>query len=486
MPVASTLPRRRLHPRVAALLLMLLPGCGGDATTGPSSAVASVAISPAVASVAAGDSVPLSAVALNAEGRALEGVAITWRSSDTTVATVTAGMVRGRRAGTASIFATASAITAQAQVTVNANWAQVSGTVAAGSDHMCALDGVGRAYCWGRASEGQIGDALSSPFPRPAPTPVRMPDGVTFTRIAAGGLHTLAISTSGAVYAWGGNESGQLGNGTTDNRTAPTLVDTPAGVTFQEVAAGYGHSLALTTTGRVYAWGLNGSGQVGDGTVQDRLTPVLVQLPSAIQVIAVGGGGVHSVALTSAGAAWAWGQNEFGQIGDGTTLMRSLPVQTVGSLSFRSISAGGAHTAAVTHDGLAVAWGMNTNGAIGDGTVANRTSPTPVQMPVGVQFSTIHAGWEFTLALTTTGAAYGWGENSTGHVGDGTTTTRTTPRAVVMPSGTTFAVMAAGSYHAIGRAPGGSLFTWGWNGSGQLGSGQLGGERSAPGSVLLP
>jgi alpha-tubulin suppressor-like RCC1 family protein len=300
--------------------------------------------------------------------------------------------------------------------------------IAGGTYHTCALTSAGGVKCWGRNSSGQLGDGTTTK--RYVPVAVSgLAGGVQ--AIAAGTYHTCALTSAGGVKCWGRNSSGQLGDGTTTDRHAP--VDVPAlasGVTA--IAVGYFHTCELTSAGAVKCWGYNRSGQLGDGTTTDRNAPVDVPgLASGVTAITAGGG--HSCALTSAGGVKCWGSNYFGELGDGTTTRRLIPAAVSGLAgSVAAIAAGGeAHGCALTSAGAVKCWGYNGYGQLGDGTTTDRHVPVGVSgLVAGVQ--TIAAGgYGHTCALTSAGAVRCWGRNSSGQLGDGTTIERHTPMRVI-------------------------------------------------------
>ncbi len=271
-------------------------------------------------------------------------------------------------------------------------------------------------------------------------------------RLAAGGIHSLALKTDGNLWAWGYNWAGTLGDGTSTDRWTPVQVLTGVAA----VAASNGYSLAIKTDGSLWAWGYNREGQLGDGTTTDRRTPVQV----LTGVAAVSAEYEHSLALKTDGSLWAWGYNREGRLGDGTTTSRSTPVQILTGVA--AVSAGSFHSLAIKTDGSLWAWGDNRFGQLGDGTQTDRLTPVQVMTGVAAVAAATH-----TLALKTDGSLWAWGWNGYGQLGDGTLTDRLTPVQVL----TGVAAVSAGAYHTLARKADGSLWAWGNNSYGQLGDG---------------
>jgi alpha-tubulin suppressor-like RCC1 family protein len=204
-----------------------------------------------------------------------------------------------------------------------------------------------------------------------------MPAGETFIAISAGREHTVALTAAGTAYAWGGNWDGQLGDGTTTESSTPVAVTMPAGQSFAAISAGWEHTVALTATEAAYAWG-----DIGVDMSNPTSTPVAVTMPTGVSFAAISAGRRYPVALTGTGTAYAWGANLDGQLGDGTTTNRSTPVSVDTDQSFAAINAGFGfnrlHTAAITTTGAAYAWGSNAHGKLGDGTTTNSSTPVAV------------------------------------------------------------------------------------------------------------
>ena len=338
--------------------------------------------------------------------------------------------------------------------------------VAAGGFHTCALTSGGGVSCWGSNDSGQLGDGTTAQ--RLTPVAVSgLSSGVT--AVAAGGIHTCALTSGGGVVCWGANGSGQLGDGTTTQRLTPVAVSgLSSGVTA--VAAGADHTCALTSGGGVWCWGLNGNGQLGDGTTTPRLTLGAVSGLSS-GVTAITAGYFHTCALTSGGGVVCWGANASGQLGDGTTTTPRLTPVAVSGLSsgVTAVAAGASHTCALTSGGGVVCWGCNAIGQLGDGTTTQRLTPGAVSgLSSGV--TAVAAGDSHTCARTSGGGVVCWGYNANGQLGDGTTTDRLTPVAVSgLSSGVT--AVAGGIYHTCALTSGGGVVCWGWNANGQLGDG---------------
>jgi alpha-tubulin suppressor-like RCC1 family protein len=425
--------------------------------------------------------------------------------------------------------------------------------ISGGFQWSLALDSTGNAWAWGSNTEGELGNGLGNPTnaPNPVPVPVMMPAGVTFSTVVAGGYFGVALDTAGKAWAWGYNYEGELGNGTTNQNgtdcfcsTTPAAVTMPAGVTFSNVSAGGFFTVALDSGGNAWAWGYNGQGELGNGATTDSAFPVQVTIPVDVtfRAIAAGTFGTHALALDTTGNAWGWGNNNTGDVGDGTTIIRTLPVMTSmpAGVTFAAVAAGGHHSLALVSalpmsvPATVLTWGDGNDGQTGnpafgfgsitaiplnsltditavagggyhtvalksDGTVWNWGCPdypcsrntdnlAPVQVPSLTEITSISAGFYFALALKSDGTVWAWGNNGDGQLGNGTTTDSLTPVEVMFPSGVTITSIAAGGFHGLAIDSTGLVWAWGYGGDGQLGNGTMGvgGVTSGDSSVPVP
>jgi alpha-tubulin suppressor-like RCC1 family protein len=399
--------------------------------------------------------------------------------------------------------------------------------VRVGGDHSCALAG-GAVYCWGANTAGQLGDGRT----KDSAIPVRVAGLTAVTAIATGREHTCAATAAGALSCWGSNARGQLGDGTTTNRPAPVPVAGIGGVS--DVAAGDAFHTCALAGGAAYCWGWDHLGQLGTGVQNDpfvadrhRTTPAKVVGLGAVTAVSVAGA-ANSCAL-SAGAVYCWGWNTFGQLGDGghppgdiTGHRHSATPVQVTSLTGVAVIASASGTGqmcAVLADGAPRCWGHNGLGQVGDG--SNRHQPTPVT-PAGLgPVAAVTGGADHTCAITADDARlFCWRFNNEGQLGDGSTTSRTTPvpvrfadpvhsakpltvagiaravavaaggnhscatvaggtvwcwgdngRAARVPGLSGVVAVTAGYDHTCALVTGGAVFCWGWNGYGQLGDG---------------
>jgi hypothetical protein len=443
-------------------------GTGG---TGPDTTVASVSVNATVVTIAPGAIDSLTATAYNASDSVLSR-GFTWVSGAAGVATVSqTGVVTAIIAGSATISANAGGKTGSVVITVStgSGASHVFADISAGYDYTtCGRTTDGSSWCWGHNDAGQIGDG--STFNRTLPT--RVSGSVTFAQLITGPSRTCGLSAAGAAYCWG---SPLIGDSTQNARLVPTAVY--GGLSFTHIAVGKAVICALTSSGAAYCWG--GAGGTGDGTDNaDRWAPVPVMGGLSFAEIATTG--AFACARTSAGAGYCWGAGLNGELGDGTQAAeRSTPTAMTGGLSFADIATADTHACGVTTGGAAYCWGDDSFGEGGDGTKRLYfTVPTPVAG--GLHFTQLALGTNHTCGITTAGAAYCWGDNSFGQLGDGTTTARLTPTAVT--GGLAFTKLVAGHVHTCGLVASGAAYCWGDNVFGELGDG-TGNNRPVPTAV---
>ncbi len=332
---------------------------------------------------------------------------------------------------------------------------------------------------WGDNRSGQLGDGSTAP--NRAYFGVVALDGA-WNAIAGGEGHTLVLKTDGSVWAWGENGKGQLGIGTTNDARTPYTTQI-SNVTA--IAAGGSHSLALKSDGTIWGWGANAGGQLGDGTNTDATSPVQVKGFFLVRAVGIAAGESHSLAVDGNGEVWAWGQNDFGQLGDSTIVSRSTPVKVKQLNNVIQVAAGANHSLALKNDGSVWAWGDQRHLQLGDGAVISPRL-TPVHVQAGLpttppiflsDVTAIAAGGDHNLALTNNNQIWGWGsdkftESSGGGGGLGAVGPDGT--AVLFPQimqGVTGKVVAiaAGTYHSLALTDDGRVWAWGHNDQGQLG-----------------
>jgi alpha-tubulin suppressor-like RCC1 family protein len=269
---------------------------------------------------------------------------------------------------------------------------------------------------------------------------------------------------SGALYVTGSNSYGQHGNGTSGgNASTPVAVSSlNSGVT--QVSGGGSHCLALKSDGTVWAWGWNNFGQLGIGNTTDSNVPVQVSSLSSVSKIYAGSN--HNMALKSDGSVWTWGSNGSGQLGNNTTNNSNTPIQVTGISNVSKIAAGRYHCLALKNDGTLWVWGSNVYGQLGNGT--NTQSKIPIQISLS-NVVEIAAGEEQSLALKSDGTVWAWGYNNVGQLGNGNNTNSNVPVQVTSLSGITDISTLIGD-HCVALKNDGTVWTWGYNFYGQLGN----------------
>ncbi len=349
-------------------------------------------------------------------------------------------------------------------------------------------DGNTYAWGWGKYGKLGTGSSVDRLIPVKVAAPEEAPEDMTFTSISAGSNHSLAIGSDGNTYAWGSGKYGKLGTGSSVDRLIPVKVaapeEAPEGMTFTSVSAGEDHSLAIGSDGNIYAWGNGGQGRLGNGNTVTRSKPVKVaapeEAPEGMTFTSVSAGRSHSLAIGSDGNAYAWGYGGNGRLGNGNTVTRSKPVKVAApegapeGMTFTSVSAGRYHSLAIGSDGNIYAWGQGEYGQLGNDNTSDQSTPVkvtaPEGAPEGMTFASVSAGEYHSLAIGSDGNTYAWGQGEYGQLGNDNTSDQSTPVKVTAPEGMTFASVSAGGLHSLAIGSDGNTYAWGSGYHGQLGN----------------
>lgn len=451
-------------------------GNGFRVTAAPDGGFSIAAVSPASAAQGVAREVTVTGTGF-AAGTSFsfgQGIAVTRvvRSSTTSakVSIVVAGTaVVGRRdvtgaQGGSSRIAT---LTNGFQVTAGpvANVSSPQMRLAAGLAHACAVDAAGQARCWGDGTHGQLGDTRLPGSASPGTV-----DGPRLVSLYAsrGGNHSCGLTAAGAAWCWGRNDKGQLGNGTTTDRTAPVQVSgLDSGVA--SLALGSQHSCALMKNGSVKCWGDGANGRLGTGSNAARLVPADVSGP-AVSATAVGAGAAHTCVVTQDRKLQCWGRNDQSQLGDGSQTDRSRPVESsLGTARVVDLALGDEHSCALKTTGEVLCWGRGNDGRLGTGTAARRSIPTLVTGLPGIA-SQVASGGAHSCALMQGGGLQCWGKNNASQLGVSSPATRSTPAAVANIEGVIQQV-ALGSDFSCVMTVGNEVRCWGNGRDGRLGRG---------------
>ena len=371
--------------------------------------------------------------------------------------------------------------------------------VSNGSYHSFGLTSDGRIYAWGRNTSGELGIGTTlarSNVPIAVKTTGTPMDGKVVKQVEGGGRyegsHSIALASDGTVYTWGFNQYGQLGDNTTTNSRSPIAVQvagTPlAGKTIVQIAAGADHSLALDSGGALYAWGSNAYGQLGNGTTTNSSVPVAVKIAgtplAGKTIVQIAAGANHNMVLTSDGAVYTWGWNYHGQLGNNTKTNSNtiVAVQTIGTplagKKIVKIAAGQGHSLALTDDGMVYTWGRNDTGQLGNNATTDVMLPVTVTV-TGTPMSNktiveIASGARHSLAIDSSGKVYAWGHNGSGQLGNNSTVNALTPVAVQAPADKNIIQVSGSGWlgaSSSALASDGTVYSWGRGFDGQLGDG---------------
>ncbi len=392
-----------------------------------------------------------------------------------------------------------------AQVGDDNDWTDIS----AGWAHMAALKSDGSLWTWGYNGNGQLGDGqTSSDFD---PEPARISSDYDWSFVKAGPSVTFAGKTDGSLWAWGENSNGEMGNGTVVGQSVPTRIG--ADDRWLTVATGRNHGLGVLTDGTLLAWGNGEYGERGDGLESTSQVPVQIEHAAPWRYSAAGydfslsidangalwyfgrvsddlyhtipvrvgvdwdwssttGGFDHRMAIKTDGTLWGWGDNYWGELGDGTVESRDQPVKIGDESDWLLVEAGDNYTMALKTDGSLWGWGSNFRGQLGDGTLESKVTPVRIGTDsdwVSVKACTYSFLWSHTIAIKADKTLWAWGNNQRGQLGDGTTVDKLYPVQVGKDSD--WKAMAAGSNHTVAVKENNTLWSWGDNFDGQLGIG---------------
>lgn len=338
-------------------------------------------------------------------------------------------------------------------------------TMSAGNSDAFAIKPDGTLWSWGNNIYNQLGySTISNTY-----SPNRIGTDTNWKSVYASHYFTLAIKTDGTLWSWGYNFYGQLGDGTNVNKLVPLQIGTS---TWFTVATRFNHNLGIKTDGTLWAWGSNSGGQLGNGTTVNTNVPIQIGTAANWKTISVGIG--YSLAIKADNTLWAWGDNYYGQLGDGTFVTKTVPTQIGTDANWKSVATGGdtnTHTLAIKIDGTLWAWGINTYGQLGDGTTINKT--TPIQVGGDTNWKSVTVGDYHSIAIKTDGTLWGWGYNAQGQAGQGISYGMRFSPSVINGSSTNNQSIVSGSSNNLVLKTDGSLYGWGYNSNGEVGDGTI-------------
>ena len=487
--------------------LSSLAACSDDnMTEPPQPVVESLELADAPATLLVTDTVRLTVTATDSTGATITP-SVTWSSDDGTVATVNqSGLVSGRAEGTTMIRVMAGLVSDSVSITVTQGMRFVS--LATGMGHTCGLTSTGAVYCWGNNWGQQLGvETASHNCPvfevevNCSPRPVAVASPVQLVMLTAGGFHTCGLDGSGRAWCWGDNGWEQLGHRWDVKQRSAEPMAVSGNMTFQQLEAGGDFNCGLTEAGAAYCWGSHGWGELGTGDLELFTSPEPVAVVGGNQFTHVSSGYIHSCGLTRSGIAYCWGYNGDGALGSGSVSppeqfgSEPTPTAVVGGLTFSQVEAGEGWSCGLTTAGAAFCWGISVGGQLGNGSTERKLSPSAVSG--GLTWRSLKAGWGHICGVTTAGGNACWGANAGGQLGVAPTEQcpgvngqpafgcSTTP--VPLPdTPRKFKTVIPGGDYTCALDDQGYAFCWGFNHSGQLGNGQVGGSSHIPSPVVRP
>ena len=350
-------------------------------------------------------------------------------------------------------------------------------SVSTGGAHTLGIGADKSLWAWGRNNVGQLG---KGDFTNVS-IPIKIGTDLNWNQVTCGNAHSMALKSDGTIWTWGRNLLGQLGNGLPGNLAFPTQMGTLNNWVF--ISAGSDFSAAIKADGTLWTWGENTYGQLGDGTfgaTQNKSTPV--QVGTDTNWLIVSAGNNHTIAIKTDGTLWAFGQNNTGQLGDGTNIDKAFPVQVGTDNNWQSISAS-LHSVALKNNGSLWTWGLNTNGQLGDGTVVDKN--TPINIDPTNTFNKIARGIQHVITERSNGTLWSNGLNISGQLGDATVIAKSIPTAVNTVVNT-WRLITSRFSHCAGIKTDGTMYMWGSNLYGQLGNGATASAVSTPVGIVCP
>ena len=350
------------------------------------------------------------------------------------------------------------------------NWRSVT----VGNNHSCAIKTDGSLWCWGTGFNGQLGTGNTSQQNNPTR---ESSNAVNWLTASAGSDHTCAVKNDGSLWCWGTGSNGQLGTGNTNQQLNPTRESSNA-TNWHTVssAPGASHACAVKTDGSLWCWGYNGNGALGTGNTNQQLNPAR-EFSNAIDWHSINIGGSHSCAIKTDGSLWCWGHSGYGQLGTGNTNQQSLPTrESSNTANWASVKATGEHTCAIRTDGSLWCWGNGAYGRLGTGNTNSQTSPTR-EVSNATNWGNVTTGNGHTCAIKADRSLWCWGTGDYGRLGTGNTNSQTSPTREVS-NATNWSSVSAGNAHTCAVKTDGSLWCWGYNSTGQLGTGNTNQQTS--------
>ena len=453
-------------------------------------AVATVDITPASATVLLNLTQQFTAVARDRRGRIVTGVALSWSSSQASLAPVSpGGLVTGRAVGGPVTISASTGgkkpVSGSAVVTVLLGSTPMASTT---FNHSCAVVRSGHLYCWGDNQDGRLGTGAVSAY---EPTPTRVGGTARYRAVAAGNFHTCALTTEGDAWCWGNNSWGQVGNGTVGGSPILTPQAVGGDHKFTAIVSAAWHSCGLEADGTVFCWGGNREGQLGIGRTSEYETSPQ-QVTGSLRFTKLEANSEYTCALAEDRRAFCWGKNMYGELGytNGRGTWVSSPQLVLGGQLYTDIAADSHHTCGVTTTGSVMCWGSNFAGELGIGlppSGGDDYRPLPVAVLGLANAADVATGGYHTCAVQTDGQAVCWGRNREGQLGIGSFATGDAPWAVPTPTtlegGLLLISVTAGMQHTCSVTAQNALYCWGDNSMGQVGDGSTT-NKAAPVLVM--